>query len=409
MQKRVSTKSSGGSDVRHALGLMAGTSGDGIDAAVIRVEGKGERMRVRCVHHHARSFNRTLRSRLLAAMAPAETTTEEISRLHADLGEAFGRVAAEAIAQQPRRQRPTLIGLAGQTVCHLPGRPGARTVTLQLGNPAVVAAMTGLPVVFDFRQSDVAAGGQGAPLVPWTDYVLFRDDHVSRAVQNIGGIGNVTWLPARCRARDVIAFDTGPGNMIIDGLAGRISAGRRRMDRDGRLAARGKVLDDVLAAWMKHPFLRQRPPRTTGRETFGKQFIDAQWERLRSASRDENDWLATATAFTAATITSSYQRFLPTLSPGRWARGAGKRPQRNRAVEFVLTGGGSRNRTLVRMLQADWPDTRIRTIDDLGIPAEAKEAVSFAMLAVARMDGVPSNLPAATGAKNAVSLGSMCQ
>jgi anhydro-N-acetylmuramic acid kinase len=388
---------------------MAGTSGDGIDAAVIRVAGSGEQMQVRLVEHVHRSFPRKLRERLMAAMAPAVTSTEAIAILHADLGEAFGRVAREAIQGLSRRERPEVVGLAGQTICHLPGRAGRRTVTLQLGHAPTVAAMTGRPVVFDFRQSDVAAGGQGAPLVPWTDYVLFRDSRLSRAIQNIGGIGNVTWLPAGGQAEDVIAFDTGPGNMIIDGLASLASRGRLRMDRDGRLAAKGKVLESILTRWMSHPFLRQRPPRTTGRETFGMKFVEEELKAMRSVSNSPADWLATATAFTATTITLCYRRFLPGfLSPSDCAAGARHSRRPRTPPEIVLTGGGSRNRTLVGMLRAQMPEARIITIDELGMPAEAKEAVSFAMLALARLDGVASNLPAVTGARQGVSLGSVC-
>jgi anhydro-N-acetylmuramic acid kinase len=370
-------------------------------------------MRVRFVSHHQRPFTRSLRDRLLAVMAPAVSRTEEIARLHADLGEAFGRVACEAIDATPCRERPSVVGLAGQTVCHLPGRSGGRTVTLQLGNAAVVAGMTRLPVVFDFRQSDVAAGGQGAPLVPWTDYVLFRDTEVGRAIQNVGGIGNVTYVPRGGRPEDVIAFDTGPGNMVIDGLMGRITGGKQRMDRDGKLAAKGTVLENVLTKWMTHPFLRQRPPRTTGRETFGMQFLDSQMKTLRAASSRPEDWVATATALTAATITLSYRRFLPeifNLSDGCKRRRGGSASANSSAgqPEMVLAGGGSRNRTLIRMLAGQMPELRVRAIDELGIPAEAKEAVSFAILAVARWDGVPSNLTAATGARQRASLGSVC-
>ena len=397
---------------RYALGLMAGTSGDGIDAAVIRVEGRGEAMQVRFVLHHQVAFDRRFRNRLLAAMAPATTTTQEIARLHAELGEAFGRVAREAIEQLPRAHRPMVIGLAGQTVCHLPGRAGSRTVTLQLGNAATVAAMTGLPVVFDFRQTDVAVGGQGAPLVPWTDYVLFKSKSTSWAVQNIGGIGNVTWVPAGGRAADVIAFDTGPGNMVIDGLVARMSGGRWRMDRDGRLAAKGRVLESVLAEWLKLPFFRQRPPRTTGRELFGQIFVNAELDRLRSASAVPEDWIATATAFTARTIAASYRRFLSDFSTRKPDRAASRVPsgaaRPRRPAQVVLTGGGSRNKTLISMLQAELPGTPILTIDELGIPAQAKEAVSFAMLAIARLDGTPSNPPAVTGATRSVSLGCLC-
>ena len=259
---------------------MAGTSGDGIDAACVRIRGVGADMRVELVLHHHKPFPASLRRRLAAAMAPADTTTQEIARLHADLGDAFGRAAEAAINKLPPRHRPTLVGLAGQTVCHLPDRRPGRTVTLQLGDPARVAARTGLSVVADFRQSDVAAGGQGAPLVPWTDWVLFCHPKIDRIVQNIGGIGNLTWLPAGGGQEDVVAFDTGPGNMIIDGLAALASRGRESMDRDGRRAARGRVLEGVLNAWLRHPYLTRRPPKSTGREEFGRVFIERELPRL---------------------------------------------------------------------------------------------------------------------------------
>jgi anhydro-N-acetylmuramic acid kinase len=386
---------------------MAGTSGDGIDAACIRVAGEGEAMRVRLVDHLHKPFPASLRRRLLAAMAPAATTTEEIARLHSDLGTAFGEAAREAISNLGRR-RPAAIGLSGQTICHLPREPRGRTVTLQLGNASIVAAMTGTPTVFDFRQSDVAAGGQGAPLVPWTDWILFRHPRLARAVQNIGGIGNVTWLPAGGRPGQVVAFDTGPGNMVIDGLVSRITRGRHGMDRGGRRAARGRVLSAVLADWMGHPFLRQYPPRTTGRETFGAPFVAEHWDRLRDASADPNDWLATATAFTAETIAHSYRRFLGVPVVGRSRLTARSGRSAIREFDLILAGGGARNPVLRRMIEDRLPTARVQTIDAFGIPAEAKEALSFAILGVAHLDGAPSNLPQVTGAIRRVPMGICC-
>lgn len=393
------------------MGLMAGTSADGIDAATARIEGIGERMQVRFLHHHHRAFTPDLRRRLLAIMAPAATRTEEVARLHAALGEAFGHVAREAIAQLPQRERPSLIGLAGQTVCHLPKDRAGRTVTLQLGSPAHVAAITELPVVADFRQSDVAAGGQGAPLVPWTDWVMLRHARISRAVQNIGGIGNVTWIPAGCPSSDVIAFDTGPGNMVIDGLMRRISGGRKHMDHDGKLARSGRVIEPLLHRWLSNPFFRRRPPRTTGREAFGDTFIEQEWRALRKASSEPADWVATATALTAQSIVESYRRFIGAFANAapRERRHSGTLCRRasQRSVQLILTGGGSRNPTLRRMLADGVPEAEVLTIDELGIPAQAKEAVSFALLAAARVDGVPGNLPQVTGATRPVLLGSL--
>lgn len=335
-------------------------------------------------------------------MAPASTSTEEIARLHADLGEAFADAARSAIEEASSGQRPSLIGLAGQTVCHLPGRSG-RSVTLQLGEPARVAARTGLPVVAEFRQSDVAAGGQGAPLVPWADWVCFRDATSPRMVQNIGGIGNVTWLPPGGGVDDIVAFDTGPGNMIIDGLVAKCTEGRERMDRDGRRAARGRVLDDVLADWLKHPFFRRKPPKTTGRETFGRAFVEAEWPRLRRAGGTPDDWIATATALTARSIARACRRFLP----GCRILPAGRAKKCQFFGTMIVVGGGARNPTLMAMLAAEMPGLAVRPVSSLGIPDQAKEAMSFALLAAARLDETPANVPQATGAHRPAVLGQL--
>lgn len=384
---------------RYVLGLMAGTSGDGIDAACARIRGTGADMQVELVLHHHVPFAATLRRRLAAAMAPADTTTQEIARLHADLGDAFGRAAVAAIRRLPPRHRPSLIGLAGQTVCHLPDRRPGHTVTLQLGDPARVAARTGIPVVGEFRQSDVAAGGQGAPLVPWTDWVLFRNSRIDRIIQNIGGIGNLTWLPAGGGPEDVVAFDTGPGNMIIDGLVSLITLGREPMDRNGCRAARGRVLDEVLNVWLRHPFLARKPPKSTGREEFGRVFIEAELSRLKRASRSPDDWIATATAFTARTIARACNGLLQ--------RQAKRSRVRHRPCELILCGGGAKNPVLTGFLARSLPVVTLRTIDAFGIGSQAKEALSFAMLAAARVDGVPANLPQVTGATRPAVLGAI--
>lgn len=354
-------------------------------------------MRARVVRHEQFHYAPSLRRRLLAVMAPARTTTEELTRLNAEIGDAFARTAAATIARLSRSQRPSLIGLAGQTVCHLPTHGQGGTVTLQLGEASRVAFRTGVPTVSQFRQSDVAAGGQGAPLVPWTDWVLLGSPTVARAVQNIGGIGNVTWIPPGAGQQDVVAFDTGPGNMLIDGLVRHITQGRVHMDRNGSKAARGRILTGILARWMGHPFLRLAPPRTTGREQFGEPFLNAELPHLRRASREPEDWIATATAFTAATIGQAVREL---------GRGLG-RSKRRASTEVVLCGGGARNRTLVSMIASELPGCQVRIIDAFGIPAEAKESLSFALLAVARVDGVAGNLPQVTGASRPVILGAI--
>ncbi|MEP0844837.1 MAG: anhydro-N-acetylmuramic acid kinase [Phycisphaerae bacterium] len=393
---------------------MSGTSADGIDAVAVRVTGHGDRMGAGFVMRHHLSYPPRFRQRLLAAMAPAQTTTEEIARLHAELGELFGQAAVRAMRALGPRRRPVLIGLAGQTVCHLPG-PRGRTVTLQLGEAARVAERTGVAVVCEFRQSDVAAGGQGAPLVPWTDWVLFRDRRVHRAVQNIGGIANVTYIPAGARATDVIAFDTGPGNMIIDGLVSHITGGRETCDHDGRRAKRGRVLHEVLKRWLAHPYFKRRIPKTTGRETFGRAFIEREWPLLREVSSNPDDWVATATAFTASSIADSYRRHISYFN----ARGPGighvqpmvrqggrdKRRTTPPSLEVILGGGGARNPVLVAMLKDSLGDVTFCTTENYGIPPEAKEGLSFALLATACVAGYPSNLPHVTGASRPVILG----
>lgn len=360
-------------------------------------------MKVRLLRHTHQSFPRRLRQRLMAVMAPAQTTTEEIARLHAELGEAFGQAARKIITRMPATRRPVLIGLSGQTVCHLPSRRPYQTVTLQLGDGSKVAARAQVPTIAEFRQGDIAAGGQGAPLVPWTDWVLFHHPSKHRLIQNIGGIGNFTWLPAGGGPEKVVAFDTGPGNMLIDALVTRVTDGRSTYDRDGRRAARGRVLEDVLARWMRHPFFKQPPPRTTGRELFGLLFLNAQWPLLRRASRDPNDWIATATALTASSIADAFARFInPAYRSIKRAKGA------LLPVEMIVAGGGARNRTLRAMLVEALPGVVIRTMDEVGIPVEAKEAVSFAILAAACMDRVPGHLPQVTGAVEPAIMGHWC-
>jgi len=389
---------------RYVLGLMSGTSADGIDAVGVRIEGTGESMRVRFLWHRHTPFKASLRRRLLEVMAPATAATEQLARLHADLGDAFAQAAKKALADLDNRYRPQLIGMAGQTVCHLPNRRAGRTVTLQLGEPARVAAATGITTVADFRQADVAVGGQGAPLVPWTDYILFKNKSMARAVQNIGGIANVTWIPSNAGADDLTAFDTGPGNMIIDALVARVTKGRQKMDRDGRRAARGKVLNQILSQWMKHPYFKRKPPKSTGREIFGRAFLDREMKLLQSTSKSPDDWIATATAFTARSIAQAYRRFLPGFNK----TDSNKHHQLDK-IEVILCGGGANNPTLMAMLSAELPGTKIQTIQTVGIPAQAKEALSFAVLAAARLDKKHTNLPQVTGARKKALLGNIIE
>ena len=370
-------------------GLMSGTSADGVDAVVVDISTN----RVEVLAFDTLGYSTGLRRSILELCKLKPCHAADICHLNFVLGEVF----AQSIITLCRNsgidiKTIDLLGSHGQTIWHNPKgrRFGNRIVrsTLQIGEPSVIAERTGITTVADFRPRDMAANGQGAPLVPFADYVLFRDRRRTRAVQNIGGIANVTYLPSGCRLENVIAFDTGPGNMIIDGLISLISRGRQKFDRAGRLAGRGTVHEALLKDMLRHPFLRHRPPKSTGREEFGQLYFSSLHHRMMKKSLSGEDMIATATAFTAATIAQAYQRFLPEMPD-----------------EVILCGGGARNRTLVEMLRQRLEATKILMSDDLGISCDAKEAVSFAILAHATIKGVANNVPSATGAKQPLVLG----
>jgi anhydro-N-acetylmuramic acid kinase len=291
-----------------------------------------------------------------------------------------------------------LIGSHGQTIYHYPkgGRYNGRAIgsTLQIGEPSRIAQRTGITTVADFRPRDMAAGGEGAPLVPYADCMLFGDDRLCRTIQNIGGIANLTFLPARIKNQKskiklpLLAFDTGPGNMVIDGMMRLLTKEQRHYDRDGLLAAQGTVHEELLQEMLRHPFFRRRPPKSTGREEFGQQYCEWFYNKAHRESLLPEDMVATATAFAASSIALAHRKFLP-RSPD----------------EMILCGGGAHNATLVRMLQERLPGVRIRSTDEFGISVDAKEAVSFALLAYAAIKGLANNIPAATGAREPVVMG----
>ena len=370
-------------------GLMSGTSADGIDVAIVDIRGR----RVDLVAFDVFPFRPALRRAILALCRPESARLEDICHYNHVLGEIF----AEAVVKLCKSHNVSLdsvdlIGSHGQTVFHRPqgGRYGGRTIrsTLQIGEPSVIAQRTGITTVADFRPRDMAAGGQGAPLVPYADYVLFRHTRLPRAVQNIGGIANVTFLPRQCHREDVIAFDTGPGNMVIDGVVRLITQGKRRYDRGGDMAARGVVNRTLLREMLRHPFLRRRPPKSTGREAFGEFYSEWFHREGQSHGLAPEDMVAAATAFTAATVAHAYRKFLPEMPD-----------------EVILCGGGAHNVTLVAMLQQELKGVKIRSTNDFGIDVDAKEAVSFAVLALATIKGVANNMPGATGADGPVVLG----
>src|ERR1051325_6066561 len=286
---------------------MSGTSADGIDAVVAAISGTGRGLRARILAHVHRRVSPAFRRRILNACLHGNVA--EICELNFLLGEHFASAALAAIRRAKLKPRNiAAIASHGQTIHHLPNAPTPST--LQIGEPAVIAERTGITTIADFRVRDLAAGGQGAPLVPYADWALFTHDTNPRIVQNIGGIANLTFLPPRAELDDVLAFDTGPGNMVIDGVVTALSNGRQTFDRDGRWAAQGKVSERLLAQVMAHPFLRRCPPKTTGREEFGEPFLRRVLAAARLMRLSDADLVATVTDFTAATIAGAYSRFI---------------------------------------------------------------------------------------------------
>ncbi len=384
-------------------GVMSGTSADGINVALVRVhERLGSRKSAptpasfQLLGHAEFSYPKKVRAAVLAAMNASRASVADLSRLNFLLGELY----SDAILATERqfRVKVDLVGCHGQTLYHQ-GEPqrflGRRiAATWQTGEGAIITARVGAPVVSDFRPADLAAGGKGAPLVPLLDYLLFRDMHIGRIVQNIGGIANLTIIPAGASATDVVAFDTGPGNMVIDAVTEKLFS--LPFDRGGRIGASGKVLGSVIQELLRRDFFRRDPPKTAGREEFGREFVR---DFLRSCKRcRKQDAVATATALTAKSIAVAVQRYAAQKSV----------PSRKPAFkEMILSGGGAKNSTLVAMLANDLAPLglRLRFSDEFGLPSAAKEAVAFAVLAHESWRRRPSSMPSATGAKRAVVLG----
>ena len=371
-------------------GVMSGTSADGIDVAVVRITGRAFNLKFDLLGHEHFSYPKAVRQAVIQAMNARHADVADLSRLNFLLGELYAQ--AIQTTQQRTRTKLDLIGCHGQTIYHQ-GEPvsylGKKIFcTWQTGEGAIIAARLRVPVVSDFRPADMAAGGKGAPLVPFLDYVLFRDRRVGRIVQNLGGIANLTAIPANASPDDVIAFDTGPGNMVIDQLMQMFFG--KRYDRNGAFASRGTVLKPVLEESLRIPFFFQVPPRTAGREEFGREFATYFLRRCGHASK--SDVIATATALTSRSIAQALQRFV--LTKANYG-------------DYIVSGGGAANRTLMKMLAEETSASglKLRSIDDFGIPSQAKEAVAFAVLAYQTWHRQPSNIPSATGAKRPAVLG----
>jgi anhydro-N-acetylmuramic acid kinase len=375
-------------------GVMSGTSADGIDVALVQIAPGRIRPRIALHAHETFPYPAVLRHAVLSAMNASTTSAAELARLNWRLGIAY----AEAVSAAAERHniRVDLVGCHGQTLYHQarPGQYAGRSFgcTWQAGEASLIAAATGTPVVSNFRPADMAAGGQGAPLVPLLDWVLFADAKRGRVLQNIGGIANLTAIPAGGRADDLIAFDTGPGNMVIDALAEALL--HQPYDRNGAASADGSVIRPVLQAMMQDRYFALKPPCTAGREQFGRHYAAKFLAACRKHSRRPEDALATATALTAESIAARYRRFV-------------RRRMKDAPVDYIVSGGGARNATLMAMLARRLGPLGcdLATSDDFGLPAAAKEATAFALLAWHTWHGLPGNVPAATGARHGAILG----
>ncbi|NOZ60106.1 MAG: anhydro-N-acetylmuramic acid kinase [Calditrichaeota bacterium] len=380
---------------KFVIGLMSGTSMDGIDVALVKIDGFGLQTRVDLIAFDTVSYSKELKNKLLSIATARRESVDDICRLNVVVGEYF-LDAIYHICQKSGTDIKSidLVGTHGQTVRHLPEEAelfGKKVrSTLQIGDPAIISARTGIVTVGLFRNSDMALGGQGAPLVPYFDYLLFRSREKNRVVVNIGGIANITLLPKNCQPEEVVAFDSGPGNMVIDGLMRRLF--QQEFDRNGETAADGNISVDLLEKLLAHSYFRKLPPKSTGREEFGEAFIEfvlglAEKERLAA-----KDVIATATELTARTIKNSVELISASA---------------NAVDEVIVGGGGIYNKNLMKRLVKLFSTSSVLATDEVGISSDAKEAICFAVLANETVHGVPASLPSATGATRPSILGAI--
>ncbi|MEO6815797.1 MAG: anhydro-N-acetylmuramic acid kinase [Edaphobacter sp.] len=381
-------------------GVMSGTSADGVDVALCRISpavGDGV-PRVKLLGHAGFGYSKAVRTAVLAAMDAKATSVAELSRMNWRLGEIYADCVEKAAAKFGAK--PGLVGCHGQTVYHQAAAAkylGSNVrCTWQMGEASAIAERLHVPVVSDFRPADMAAAGQGAPLVPMLDYTMFRSAKVSRVLQNVGGIGNLTAIPAGSVVDGVMAFDTGPGNMVIDACMQQLYG--KAFDRGGALARQGRVISPVMAEILEGKFFSAPPPKSCGREQFGADFVARFISLCRKAGASDADVIATATALTAESVLYGYRKFV-------WAHLGTRAPLAK--TEFVVAGGGAKNGTLMAMLgeRLQPLGVKVRLMEELGVPAQAKEAVAFALLGWLTWSGLPGNVPSATGAKRPVVLG----
>jgi anhydro-N-acetylmuramic acid kinase len=383
---------------RYAVGLMSGTSVDGIDAAVVEISGKlGEQPDVKLLAFENISYPAQVREEIFVLFNPAKATVDKIGSMNVLLGELYAKAALSVIAKANLAAKEiAVIGSHGQTIYHAPSiehRNGYDLhYTVQIGEGAVIAARTGIPCVTDFRAADMAVGGQGAPLVPFTEYLLYREADRTLLLQNIGGIGNITVVPANCTPDQVYAFDTGPGNMIIDGVVERLYDGQQRMDTGGAIALKGKIDTNLLNFLQQEIYYKLPLPKSTGREQFGSDYIERVLCYAKEQGISAEDIVATVTMLTAWSIGDAYRRFIRIRNP---------------ADVMLIGGGGSYNPTLMAFIRQEMESmgVQVLTQEQFGLNSDAKEAIAFALLADYTMAKLPNNLHHVTGAQRAVIMG----
>lgn len=388
-------------EVRHVVGMMSGTSVDGVDAALVEISGTDSEPKVKLLAFENKPYPPQVREKIFSLFTPANATVDKVGYMNFLLGEIYAKSALSVIEKAGMKlEEIDVIGSHGQTIWHAPipespdGIPVAYTV--QIGEGSVIAERTGILTVSDFRVADMAAGGQGAPLVPFSEYLLYRREKETILLQNIGGIGNMTVMPAGAKPRDVFAFDTGPGNMIIDAVISAVTGGEKTYDAGGETAAKGKVCNALLDILKEEPYYRQPLPKTTGREHFGVQYTEKILSWWKENPILVEDLLATVTDLTAYSIADAYERYvLP----------------KYRASEIIVGGGGSYNATLLRFMKERFAPhgVAVRTQEDLGLSSDAKEAVAFALMADCCMRGKANTLPSVTGAEHPAVMGKISQ
>ena len=381
--------------VIYGIGIMSGTSLDGIDVALVKIDEVNSEIQLKLEHFDSIPYDDKVKQEILHLCDPNKASIQMISSMNMLLGKMFADAALKVIDDSGvRREDISFISSHGQTIFHQPETIHVAghlvTSTLQIGDISTIAELTGITTVGDFRTRDMAVGGQGAPLVPYADYLLFRNQEIGRVLVNIGGISNLTILPKDCDESQVKAYDTGPGNMIIDYFARRITSGKLTYDKDGQLAAKGNINQDWLDTLLKEPYYHIEPPKSTGRELFGDSYAEKLWNQADELSLSMEDRMATVTKLTAITLTNDIKRHIESDHIG----------------EVYISGGGSYNPTLINEIKQGLPpQVTLRKMDEIGMPADAKEAMIFALLGFQYLKKRTNNLPQATGAKRKVMMG----